>query len=175
LTDETASLSLWLERLPQHPPMRLLSGVQMLSNTAASTHVSITAASLFYVPGRGVPASTSLEYIGQTAALIGLYATEQRTREQRAAVKTSVASDDGGEEDGEDNGEEGFLLASRSMNFVKAWFTVGEELVVSARQTGDVGAGLATFEGTVESLEGEPWVTGSLSVWRGKPGQQGSA
>jgi predicted hotdog family 3-hydroxylacyl-ACP dehydratase len=147
----------------------------MLSNTAASTHVSITAASLFYVPGRGVPASTSLEYIGQTAALIGLYATEQRTREQRAAAEASATGEDGGQEDGNDNGEEGFLLASRSMNFVKAWFTVGEELVVSARQTGDVGAGLATFEGTVESLEGEPWVTGSLSVWRGKPGQQGSA
>ncbi len=162
MTDDTASLSIWLERLPQHPPMRLLTGIQALSVSEARTRVSITEASVFHVRGCGVPASTSLEYMGQTAALIGVYAAHQQAESELGAEK-EVSQD------------EGFLLASRSMSFTRPWFDVGDELLVYARQTGDVGAGLATFEGRVTTLDGEPLVTGSLSVWRGIPGQQGVA
>lgn len=154
------SLAMWLELLPQCPPMRLLTGVNALSVTEAQTIVGLSSASLFYIPNLGVPASTSLEYIGQTAALIGLYARSLADAEQRSEPNALT--------------EEGFLLASRSMRFTRAWFQPGEQLVVSARQIGDVGATLATFEGTVDSADGERLASGKLSVWRGDPEQNRS-
>lgn len=135
--------------------MRLVSEVRELSTSGALTTVQISTSSAFHVAGKGVPAWVALEYIGQTAALIGLYAMSDGD-----AARVGVL---------QDQDSEGFLLASRSMTLEQSWFSVGETLLVSAQQTGDAGASLATFDGSVAASDGRTLVSASLSVWRGNP------
>ncbi len=158
MTDAETDLSHWIDVLPHKASMSLLSGVRELNAHSAVTEVAIDAMSTFHVHGHGVPAWVALEYIGQTAALIGVYAAS----ELRGSASDASSS-------------EGFLLASRNMDITCPWFIDGDRLIVSASQAGTAGASLATFNGTVSNALGDTLVVASLSVWRGDPDQGSTA
>ena len=137
-----------LDALPHTGAMRLLSRVVELGSAEATTQVDVTAASLFLLPGRGVAAWAALEYLGQTAALIGL-------QQPSVDIAASEALPD-----------DGFLLGSRQLDLHVDAYPIGSTLTVRCQAAGDVGGSLASFEGTVHDESGRLLASGSLSVVR---------
>lgn len=144
-----ASAQAALDALPHVGAMRLLSRVIGLGPDSATAEVDITPDSLFLLPERGVAAWAALEYLGQTAALIGLH-----RQGERADGSSSVASDDG------------FLLGSRQLDLHVDAYPLGTTLTVHCSAVGDVGDSLASFDGTVHDAAGRLLASGSLSVVR---------
>ena len=134
-----------LELIPHRPPMLLLSKVVSVSNNSAKALVTISSESPFVLPGKGVPASVSLEYMGQTAALIGGYQLEQ------GVIGPHL----------------GFLLGARQLTPHRAYFPVGMTLAVEVSEGTVVNQELANFECKIfDQHNAELVCEGTLSVLR---------
>jgi len=156
MSTDTARLREAIAALPQHPPMRLLDRALRIDAHRAVAEVDIRADSPFLVDvgtisgeadadeALGVPCWVALEYLGQTAALIGM---------------ASGGGDEAAQMDG-------FLLGSRRLELCAEPFRIGETLTVTCTACGEVGASLATFEGQVHDAQGRLRADGVLSVVR---------
>ena len=144
-----------IEALPQHPPMRLLDRAVRIDACSAIAEIDVRADSPFLLDaidgGGGIPAWVALEYLGQTAALIGM-------ARDGAHVPGGTPADA--------SALDGFLLGSRRMDLDPEPFRIGETLTVSCTARGEVGTTLATFDGEVRDASGRVRVSGTLSVVR---------
>jgi len=132
--------------------MLLLDELVHVDASSGSALVHVTKNSTFCIPDRGVPSWVGLEYMGQTAALIGGF-------QQRSGVL---------------NDHTGFLLGSRQFSTTLSSFTVGTSLRIHCEQSALVGATLATFTARIhlnESIKLPPIATAVLSVFRQPPAQ----
>lgn len=114
---------------------------------SASALVTVNDKSTFYITGKGVPAWVGLEYMGQTAALIGGF------QQQSAAMADHT----------------GFLLGCRQFNTSLAWFSMGITLSIHCEQSAVVGNSLANFTAKIQqhgSANELPLATAVLSVFR---------
>ena len=130
--------------------MLLLDEAIHVDERSGSALVTITDDSTFCVPGKGVPAWVGLEYMGQTAALIG-------GLQQQSGVLADHT---------------GFLLGSRQFNTALAWFCIGTTLRIRCEQTAIVGETLANFSAEIHSVDAPNDValaTAILSVFRQPP------
>lgn len=140
--------------LPHRPPMLLLDEPVHVDATMGEALVRITELSTFYIPGKGVPSWVGLEYMGQTAALIGGFQQLSGDLEDHT----------------------GFLLGSRQFKSARAWYGVGTTLRVHCRQSALVGDTLANFDAQIflhDSASELPVATAVLSVFR-QPSGAGS-
>ena len=136
-----------LSLLPHRSPMLLLDEPVHVNATSGVALVCITEQSTFYIPGVGVPAWVGLEYMGQTAALIGGF-------QQQA---------------GDLDDHTGFLLGSRQFSSTLPMFSVGTTLRIQCEQSALVGDTLANFDAQIYLHNGSddaPIATAILSVFR---------
>lgn len=134
-----------LDLLPHRPPMLLLDRLVSVSDNAAQAEVSISKHSPFFTPGKGVPAWISIEYMGQTAALIAGYQLQQGTVEPHT----------------------GFLLGTRKLSAQTPWFAESTDLIVSCNELAVVGDSLATFDCQVKDKASDALLAQTkLSVFR---------
>lgn len=130
--------------------MLLLDKAIHVDAASGSALVAITEKSTFCVPGKGVPSWVGLEYMGQTAALIGGFQQQS----------------------GDLGDYTGFLLGSRQFNTTLPWFNLGTTLHIHCEQGALVGNTLANFTAEIHLHDstGEPPVaTAILSVFRQPP------
>lgn len=113
-----------LDLIPHRPPMLLINQLLNVQSNCASALIYITEASPFYCLDLGVPSWVGLEYMGQTAALIGGY--QQTISKGEPQV--------------------GFLLGTRAYQAELAYFSDNSELLVECNEKAAVGEGLAQFE-----------------------------
>lgn|GEM_PF-1867760 len=155
--------------LPQRPPMRLLDRAVEIDGHRAVAQVCITDDSLFFIDGDadagpGVPSWVALEYLGQTAALIG------QASGQASGQVSSRVSDRPGSPDAPEPAHaaplDGFLLGSRQLDLDPEPFRPGDVLTITCTARGEVGTTLATFDGQVHDATGRLRASGTLSVVR---------
>lgn len=134
-----------LTLLPHRPPMLLINRIIELSAHSASALVTISESTAFFRPGLGVPSWIGLEYMGQTAALIGGYQLQQ------GALTAHL----------------GFLLGTRSYQVDTAYFPVHCQLLIQCQQKAVVGEGLAQFDCTILNRSNDHAIArATLSVYR---------
>ena len=136
-----------LELLPHRAPMLLLDDAVHVDVNSGTSLIFITRDSTFCIPGKGVPAWVGLEYMGQTAALIGGFQQLHGDLEDHT----------------------GFLLGSRKFNTTLPWFAIGTTLRVYCEQSALVGHTLANFTAQIfihGSTDEMPVATALLSVFR---------
>lgn len=104
--------------------MLLIHQLVEVASDRASALVEVADDLPFYLSDQGVPSWVGLEYMGQTAALIGGY--QQQLSKGEAQV--------------------GFLLGTRSFVANTDFFTLGQTLLITCREKASVGEGLAQFE-----------------------------
>jgi len=148
-----AVLGAAIEALPQHPPMRLLDRAVRIDARSAIAEIDVRADSPFLLDAvdGGIPPWVALEYLGQTAALIGMARGGADAPDDTPANASAL---------------DGFLLGSRRMDLDPEPFRIGETLTVSCTACGEVGTTLATFDGEVRDASGRVRVSGTLSVVR---------
>lgn len=131
--------------IPHRESMLLLDEVLSLSDSAASARVTIGPQSSFFMAKHGVPSWVGIEYMGQTAALIGGLAL----RENR--VKPHV----------------GMLLGTRKYWAKNAFFAENQMLTIKVEQAASVGEELANFSCEISDAQSETCLaTSRLSVFR---------
>ncbi|MFK7859943.1 MAG: hypothetical protein AB8B64_14030 [Granulosicoccus sp.] len=136
-----------LELLPHREPMLLLDELVHVDALSGSALVHVAENSTFCIPGKGVPSWVGLEYMGQTAALIGGYQQQSGNLDNHT----------------------GFLLGSRQFKTTVSRFTIGTTLRIHCTQSALVGATLATFTAEIhlhQSSNISPVATAVLSVFR---------
>jgi predicted hotdog family 3-hydroxylacyl-ACP dehydratase len=141
-----------LQLIPHRPPLLLIDQLLDVSLEQASALITITPASSFAVVGKGVPSWISLEYMGQTAALIAGYQAQQNPGPPQL----------------------GYILGTRRLTTSVAYFGFGSVLVVRCQQDGVVGNSLANFRCSIHAMEyaggreqpGRCLAEASLSVYR---------
>lgn len=135
-----------LELIPHRPPMLLISKLINVSANAACASVTITTHSPFYCQGLGVPSWIGLEYMGQTAALIGGH------QQKLEAAKPQI----------------GFLLGTRAYHTEHEYFSENCVLMIECQEKAAVGEGLAQFECRIfdASNTHASLATAKLSVFR---------
>jgi predicted hotdog family 3-hydroxylacyl-ACP dehydratase len=132
-----------LSVLPQAPPMALID--EMLEREAGrlAAGVTVRADSLFFQPGRGIPAHVSLEWMAQVCAA---YAGAEALDEKRP-VKV------------------GFILGTRDFRARRAWFAEGERFRLETLLIYHDGE-VANFSCSVGDPEGgSPLVEAGLTVF----------
>jgi len=136
--------------------MLLLDEAVHIDARSGSALVTVTDNSTFYIPGKGVPAWVGLEYMGQTAALIG-------GLQQQAGVLADHT---------------GFLLGSRQFSTTLCWFGIGTTLLIQCEQTALVGDSLANFSAEIrryDAPDDQPLASAILSVFRQPPNDEKSS
>ncbi|GJM11033.1 MAG: 3-hydroxylacyl-ACP dehydratase [Lysobacteraceae bacterium] len=93
-------------------PMQLMDRVVVADRDSVSCEVTITNESTFLQSPFGVPAWVGIEYMAQTAAAL-------------AGVQAQLSDDDA---------PLGYLLGTRKLECLMAWFQVGDHLIASARE-----------------------------------------
>jgi len=116
--------------LPHAAPMILLDHVTAWTNDSLTAFVTITSATRFAMPDKGVPAHIGIEWMAQAC---GAFAGMQ--------AKTSG-----------DPIQLGFLLGTRDFTAVRPWFATGETLTVSARRV-FYESGMAVFDCQITTNE----------------------
>ena len=127
--------------------MLLLDEAVNVDLEAGTALVQITCESTFCIPDKGVPAWVGLEYMGQTAALIGGFQQKSGDLEDHT----------------------GFLLGSRQFKTTIAWYNIGTVLRIQCEQSALVGQTLANFTAQIfvhNSNDQTPVSTAMLSVFR---------
>lgn len=135
------------ELLPHREPMLLLDEAIHVDVETGTSLIHISRNSTFCIPDKGVPAWVGLEYMGQTAALIGGFQQKH----------------------GDLGDHTGFLLGSRQFTTTLAWFPIGATLRVHCVQSALVGQTLANFTAQIylhDSDDETPVATALLSVFR---------
>ncbi|WP_445679394.1 ApeP family dehydratase [Radicibacter daui] len=130
--------------VPHAPPMLLIDRIAAASANSMTVKVQVTAASLFYRPGRGVPSHVGIEYIAQTIAAIAGY--RQHLAQQKVEPRV------------------GFLLGTRRMSVLEPWFVPGSQLDVAVEGIFEDGQ-MAVFDGTVHN-EGRLVVSARVNVYQ---------
>ena len=131
--------------IPHRASMSLLDKVLILEDEQASAEVVITKDASFYKVSQGVPAWVGLEYMGQTAALIGGRAL------QEGRVKPHV----------------GMLLGTRKYSAGQPYFRPGQRLHIQVKQAASVGEELANFTCEIIDAGNDTVIANSrLSVYR---------
>lgn len=135
-----------LELIPHRPPMLLIHELVEVASNRASALIRVSEDSPFYSTDLGVPSWIGLEYMGQTAALIGGY------QQQITAGEAQV----------------GFLLGTRGFIANTEYFTKGQTLLVTSQEKASVGEGLAQFECDIIETTNDNKILASatLSVFR---------
>lgn len=111
--------------IPHRPPMLLIHEIVALSESHSSAKVLIEPSVPFFNSAtRGVPTWIGLEYMGQTAALIGGFQAEH----SKSPTKL------------------GFLIGTRQLSLHSAQFDQGMTLIVTCEEKATVGDDLATFQ-----------------------------
>jgi len=113
--------------IPHRAPMLLLDSVTDTGPGYATARVRISSESSFFVPGKGVPAYVSIEYLAQAiAALAGAEAIE-------AGTPIPV----------------GYLLGTRKFSCNDAWIPAGSKLMVHVEEDYVDGHGMGAYTGKV--------------------------
>jgi len=134
-----------LQLIPHRPPMLLINQLVEVDEKHSEALVVIDSHTPFFQPALGVPAWIGLEYMGQTAALIGGY------QQSRGTGKPQM----------------GFLMGARNYQSSVQNFTEGETLRVVCQEAAQLGESLATFNCTISAVSSnENMASGILSVFR---------
>lgn len=131
--------------------MLLLDDTIQVNAHSGTALVRVSGETTFCIPGKGVPSWIGLEYMGQTAALIGGFQQQSGDLENHT----------------------GFLLGSRQFKTTLPWFTIGTTLRIHCEQSALVGSTLANFNAEIhlhDSSDQVPVATAVLSVFRQPPG-----
>lgn len=131
--------------IPHRPPMLLINTLASVAIDEATTYVTIDEQASFFEKNNGVPSWIGLEYMGQTAALIGGH---------------QVAT-------GESEPQLGFLMGTRRYTTQVAYFNEGLTLRVHCQQHAIVGESLAMFNCQITDHEQDIVLAiAKLSVFR---------
>lgn len=138
-----------VELIPHRPPMLLINHIVSVDARSSSTLVLINSEASFYREGKGVPSWVGLEYMGQTAALIGGY------QQREGMIEPSL----------------GFLLGTRSFSAETDFFKPDSVLRINCQEKNLVGGNLANFDCTIAYQEEQTdediiIAKASLSVFR---------
>jgi len=134
-----------LALIPHRSPMLLINTIVELTEQHAIATVSINQQASFFQPTHGVPSWIGLEYMGQTAALIGGY--QERLHKLGPQL--------------------GFLMGTRRYTTTCSYFEPGSELHIHCREQATVGNSLAIFDcEIIDSQREQPLATAKLSVFR---------
>jgi predicted hotdog family 3-hydroxylacyl-ACP dehydratase len=134
-----------LALIPHRSPMLLINTIVELTEQHAIATVSINQQASFFQPTHGVPSWIGLEYMGQTAALIGGY--QERLHKLGPQL--------------------GFLMGTRRYTTTCSYFEPGSELHIHCQEQATVGNSLAIFDcKIIDSQREQPLATAKLSVFR---------
>lgn len=136
--------------LPHRKPMLLLDRLLSISATSAAAEVDIHESCAFAEDKRGVPAWIGLEYMGQTAAMIGGYQAIVAAQ-QYAAAEPRL----------------GYLIGTRRFSTRSDVFEFGTVLRISCEQEAVMGESLAKYRCRItRDSETEPLAEAVLTVVR---------
>ncbi len=128
--------------IPHREPMLLINKIGHIEETSSSAFVYIDSLASFYNDERqAVPAWVGLEYMGQTAALIGGYLLRE------GVIKPHL----------------GFLLGTRKYQVETDYFLSDKVLEVKCIEENKVGEDLATFACTI-NYQGDTNIVASASL-----------
>jgi predicted hotdog family 3-hydroxylacyl-ACP dehydratase len=131
--------------IPHRSPMLLIDTIVELSEQHAIATVSINPQASFFETLHGVPSWIGLEYMGQTAALIGGY--QERVNKLGPQL--------------------GFLMGTRRYTTTCNHFKPGCELHIHCQEQATVGDSLAIFDcKIIDNQHEQPLATAKLSVFR---------
>ncbi|MCF8482378.1 MAG: hypothetical protein K9H25_18290 [Rhodospirillum sp.] len=133
--------------VPHGSPMLLIDRILSASMEEMSTEVTITADSLFFVPGQGIPAYAGVEYIAQSVSAFNCW----RERRESPDAPPRV----------------GFLLGSRQVTLPEPWFPEGAVLTITVREIFQDGQ-MGVYEGTL-TRPGVPPLTTNINVYLPDP------
>jgi predicted hotdog family 3-hydroxylacyl-ACP dehydratase len=140
MADEFPPLDLLI---PHQGGMRLISRVIEEADDLIVAEAVIAADSLFYVPGRGVPAYVGFEMMAQTIS------AHDGLRRWRSAKQPTI----------------GFLLGCRRYVVDREWFVEGDRLRISAETV--LGEGeMRSFQCRIVAPDGAEAATGLLNVFQ---------
>ena len=128
--------------LPHRGPMLLLDRVIDAENATVVCETVVREDSSFCEPGTGVPAWVAIEYLAQTAAVLGGI---QAWREQRKAPQ-------------------GMLLGSRQLQSEWAAFPVGSVLRTHCEQAFADPGGMTAYQGGIE-VDGRQIVSATFNIF----------
>jgi predicted hotdog family 3-hydroxylacyl-ACP dehydratase len=126
------------------PPMILIDDIVGWAPGEFAAAVNISERTRFYVEGKGVPAYVGIEYMAQTCGLYAGFESKQQGRPVRL----------------------GFLLGSRNFHTDADWFSPGERLIVTVRETYRQEP-MGIFDCTIE-CDAKRVATARLSVYQPK-------
>ncbi len=136
--------------LPHRKPMLLLDRLLSITATSAVAEVDIHEDTAFAEEDRGVPAWIGLEYMGQTAAMIGGYQAVIAAQQQATAAPRL-----------------GYLIGTRRFRTHTDAFKLGTVLRISCDQVAVMGESLAQYRCRITGCSGaEPLAETVLTVVR---------